>query len=800
MNSHKIKNANIFYFIFIILFNSSISYLLSKCKSGSFSFIKYDSINSKTCNLLSNLPNIYPVAINKATFNKFALSGQCGICYEMVGSFGAVKIRVDDICEDIGDSNPYFKIGTEASQILFGLKYNNDLKIKIYKGINFRMISCDYSDKIKIVTGDNNIDGFSFSCLVLNNNIAVSSIKMKENGSDKYVDLEKNSKNYWNYDKGNYIIYPIELLITSITRETLKVNILNKEPRETYEIDGNFVNPDGLLYEIDTLKEEKDSGNRERCCSFDFSIYTKIYSESKLNQNYEIENSNSTIDSSPSDTLNIKFNQYGKVIIKSLLSIRADQFIMISLSIKSNKICKDCLYLRAYGKTIDKKLSIDEKNTNQDYNFLLTSIGIEDNIFNGIIIYTKDKDIDINIINIELIENTDAPHTEICLRNITNYNPIIPNIITEIPKSIIFNNIVNATITDIKLINNTFIYVECNEFQNIDRDPMILIFNTDSNNFKTKSCSIDSKEEYTQNFTCEIEDLSNIITGEYYIKSPDYIKYQVNSLGKVEIEDGKLNYIIPNAIPKSIIDNSNQKDENITIITKKKFVIINSIDKEINKGDNIIFEVDPININEIISNISEIIFSNGKNQKENNVLFLKKCTNIIKDNKIISISCFVSNNTIRDDYITLIDNQNIEIDKNNTIILRCQTSSGGSFFTNMVQTINANISKYKKWKMTINFDVKYYGTELKSKQIFPYKVYLCGRKINNLRNLDYESFNDNISFSYCSTGPYSDENSEIINGIICNFPDFVPAGEYTKLESEGFDSNPNNIFSLKFSL
>jgi hypothetical protein len=58
---------------------------------------------------------------------------------------------------------------------------------------------------------------------------------------------------------------------------------------------------------------------------------------------------------------------------------------MISLSIKSNKICKDCLYLRAYGKTIDKKLSIDEKNIKQDYIFPLAFIGIEDNIFNGII-------------------------------------------------------------------------------------------------------------------------------------------------------------------------------------------------------------------------------------------------------------------------------------------------------------------------------------------------------------------------------------------------------------------------------
>ena len=40
--------------------------------------------------------------------------------------------------------------------------------------------------------------------------------------------------------------------ITSTTGETLKINILNKEPSEIYEIDGNFVNPDGLLYEIDT--------------------------------------------------------------------------------------------------------------------------------------------------------------------------------------------------------------------------------------------------------------------------------------------------------------------------------------------------------------------------------------------------------------------------------------------------------------------------------------------------------------------------------------------------------------------
>ena len=100
----------------------------------------------------------------------------------MVGTTGAVKIRVDDVFEESGDSTPYFKIGTEASKILLGIKDINDLKENIKKSITFRMISCDYSDKIKILTGDDNLDGFSFSCLVLNSNIAVYSIRIKENG------------------------------------------------------------------------------------------------------------------------------------------------------------------------------------------------------------------------------------------------------------------------------------------------------------------------------------------------------------------------------------------------------------------------------------------------------------------------------------------------------------------------------------------------------------------------------------------------------------------------------------------
>ena len=42
--------------------------------------------------------------------------------------------------------------------------------------------------------------------------------------------------------------------------------------------------------------------------------------------------------------------------------------------------------------------------------------------------------------------------------------------------------------------------------------------------------------------------------------------------------------------------------------------------------------------------------------------------------------------------------------------------------------MNADIYKYKKLSMILTLYVTYYGTELKSKQIFPYKVYFGGKK------------------------------------------------------------------------
>ena len=82
---------------------------------------------------------------------------------------------------------------------------------------------------------------------------------------------------------------------------------------------------------------------------------------------------------------------------------------------------------------------------------------------------------------------------------------------------------------------------------------------------------------------------------------------------------------------------------------------------------------------------------------------------------------------------------------------------------------------------------------------FPYTVYLLGNKRNTtrLRNLE-EIYEYNISFPNCSVVSYSDEEKSAFGNISCYMPDYIPAGTYSKLQSEGFDISPNCKINIVF--
>ena len=102
------------------------------------------------------------------------------------------------------------------------------------------------------------------------------------------------------------------------------------------------------------------------------------------------------------------------------MPIRTDQFISILLSLKADKLCKEYLFISAYNKNMDNKMSFFKSSKN--FQYLFNDLDIESNIFNGIALYTKDSSININIEKIELIENSNALNTEFFLGNIKNFD------------------------------------------------------------------------------------------------------------------------------------------------------------------------------------------------------------------------------------------------------------------------------------------------------------------------------------------------------------------------------------------
>ena len=641
-----IKNINIIailIFIFTLFINYSYEMPLSQCTKGRFSYIKDSSINSGTCSLSSSeKTDIYPTVINSGLFNTYT---QCGVCYEMIGPVGAVKLKVVDSCDKNSDNKcigdiSHFKVGTTATNKILGTKDTNNLDENKTVNITFRMISCDYTEKIQILTGDN--DDYTFSFVVLNNNIAISSIRLQENGSDKLKKLtrEKNDNNYWIYDPESMINYPLTLKIISISDETVNVTVTSKESEEIFEGDGNFNNPNGYYFNVETLKRDKDVNSVEKCCSYDFEDFSPLYYNGKINQNYEKINYNVTINESSSilydnkNTMEIKFLTYGKLILKSNLPIRADQYVAISIELQGNKICKDCLYISSYGKNADNKIQIKKANTFNKYIYNLENLGIEDNTFNGIVLYTIEQNIDINIANIELLENSNAPSAELCADGMGDWTPVIPPVpipseekntssetntetdtedittskITEISDTINLENSIdisnetynitgNYSNVEINIINmssipnmNTIIDINCEPFNKIENETVKIIFtsinNSNNNNFQfeTKNCIIPTYSTIIESFRCEIPALNTIPNNIYKVESSPNSRYIINYPHNINIENGN---IIFNYIPPTQPDQEQKPDTTIpnvdTISTEKTSTIpLTDISTEIN--------------------------------------------------------------------------------------------------------------------------------------------------------------------------------------------------------------------------
>ena len=182
---------------------------------------------------------------------------------------------------------------------------------------------------------------------------------------------------------------------------------------------------------------------------------------------------------------------------------------------------------------------------------------------------------------------------------------------------------------------------------------------------------------------------------------------------------------------------------------------------------------------------------------------MKYCHQKIVNKTVVSVQCTVSNNIIRGNYTSLYSNQIASLADGQTLNLIVNSNNGGIIRSGNEQNINTNeLTTAQKNNFSLTFNVLYYNPNLRAGEEFPHKVYLYGMRQANRRNLDEVVYDDRIVFEKCITQLYSEDFSAI-GAINCRAPDFIHAGTYSKLESDGLDSNTqapvNIIFDRDFN-
>ena len=825
----------------ILLTNQKTLSPLSQCFKGRISSYTGEWKEGGSCNFERHTNStgpyyIYPVAPNEDFFHSV---DHCGICYEMVGLSGVIRVRVEDYCKK-DDKSGYCSGDMYHFNLPdIGLKYligTDDLA-----KITFRMVDCGFSGNIRILV-DSKSDTFAISFIVLDHNLAVSKVSLLENQVDNWEDLKRYKNNSWSYDPGMGIEYPIKIRIYSIKGDYVTVNIKELNKERIYEADGNFKESNDTFFNITSLEKEEMPNNTRNCCERDFSVFTPIYNNGKINEYYDIISQKVVFDDNTTEkyennnTMRVKFQSKGKLSFKSTYPIRADQFSGVSIVIKTSQNCSDCISFNAYNFQKNINLTFDSGNKWIKFRFDFKSMGIENNQFDGIVLNyykTNAQPFEIYIGSIDLIGRRNKPDARVCLSipfsgnegsgeeggtesdntdkndistTIINDNDIISNNIsesdnmTEIVSEKIESNETSLTyvnILNIKQINRLIINIKCENFTKIRNENMILLFKSmnNTNSFKTENCNLDDDEEIISSFSCQLPE--NIPNGEYKIKSPSDNKYFINFTNIAFVNNRHISFDIiidtTTQIETSIsIDDTNSTNENNSY---HLIVITNSFKKSVKKGEAIEFEINPIEEDKYHLENNEIVFIDNTKTK---FLFLKNCKVFPNNNKTIKIIyCNVSNNIMKGTYTSLIEGQNVLIQPGQYINLVAYESDGGMFKETIDKAIDTNISSLEIENFNLTFNILYFNTNVLPYSLFPHKVYLSGKTINK-RNLEENNYNYKINFKKCLSGDYSIEEPTAIGSISCIFPDFIPAGTYNKLESEGFDVSPNSKINIVF--
>ena len=752
---------------------------LSYCTQGTLNFLSSSNFQN-ICSIEKDTNSIGPSYIFPLSLTKnYFTVNHCGICYEIVGNNGVIRGRVEDLYDDNNNNVNNIKASSDALNYIITNEQNND--------ISYRMVACDYNGNIKIKMGSNNNNAL-VSIVVLEHNMAIRDVKLMQYGNSAWNDMTRNDNNFWVYNNNNInLAFPLIINIYAINGDNVMIeNIYSLDQNKIYEASRNFNVPDSSYFNIFTFNKidiTNDIKNNNKCCKLENNNEKNneiIYQNGKLNsEKYNLTSEKTEITYTSDSTLKIKFStetDTSNFIINSLTPINKEKYKSINFNMKYNQKCESACNLKfIINNKEENQININENNVGQIinyiYNFTNSDSEIKTLTFN--FFYFSDNPFEIEFNDIELIYNNNNINSSGLCFNSPNDN----------------NNNEESIPSDFIRINSIKIYDNESQVLNIQSNDFYL---TNNKNIILRLTSLDKSTNINID-NCTTTQTTNI--NSFYCYLPNTIPdntYNINSTsGKginfyynktIEVKKGKI--IIGN-VNSLLIQHANTNYPPI--------VIIHSKEETITKKGKIIFDIYPISTSNYGGQLEEILFLDETSQK---YLTLKYCEPYKVQNKtIFFIKCIVSNNILIGNYINLYtQNNNIYLLPGQSIRIISTESTGGVLTSNTITRNFYNFTRSQYKNMTLDFNILYYTQNLIKGDEFPHKVYLYGiKKTTSTRSLQSSSdYNAIINFKNCTLGDTSKEDINAIGSIKCLLPDYVQAGTYTKLESDGFDSVPGS--------
>ncbi|BFU25706.1 rare lipoprotein a family protein [Entamoeba histolytica HM-1:IMSS-B] len=410
--------------IFLFVFISNALIPLSTCLEGTSTYYTSYTENG-ACSfgpMSSNINKgyIYAGALNEAMYNNAI---QCGICYEVVGPKGVIRLRIVDMCPS-NDENPKCKGDSTTFDIaengfsLIGEKSNGGANV------TFRMVACDIDENIKIVSSKG-ISNTWYNFVVKDHVIGLKEVRITHDNSTFY-ECKRSKSNTWTFTSSNLLTIPFTIEMTSINDDKVYAIINDFTSEKEYQAFGNFKIPSDTFFDIKNLQKHNKNDDSEECCSM-VDEYSIIYDD-KFEGTW-IENSNSL------NSLDLKYDndcyegsycvktnmkQYGAFHFYAQYPASLQQYSSFKFFIKAKKECQGCITVICGDKK--KIISITQADDWIEEIISFEELGYTSDTISSLSIQNNQQDTTYYFDSLSLIKNKNAPSTAKCFDE-----NIIPN-------------------------------------------------------------------------------------------------------------------------------------------------------------------------------------------------------------------------------------------------------------------------------------------------------------------------------------------------------------------------------------